>query len=331
MLPAAPVVLTAVAVSCASLSASALADASTSGPLSFSTYASVSGTLIHYAADTGFPDAQLAGPADVQTWAAYQGGTPNPIASSNWSLGGGGDPGSHDPTYNLLTVDDLYNFTFAGQAQVLGTQLKAQISTAYTDVSNSMVRSSMSAWSSASITDHWLITSPAASGPGSFGRIRITFSLDGKLSGNAFSQMTVQSNFLDWQNLQHVSGQTITASSGDGPYSQIGTALLLFEYGVPFTFSAQLNAFSADNGNSDFFNTAKLTNIEMPIGTTLITGALQSAIEPAPYGTVWNSTAADLIVSSVPEPETYAMLLAGLAILGTMVRWRRPSSSIRGA
>jgi len=290
--------------------------------LPYSTYASVSGRLIHYST-TGYQDAQLAGPTDIRAWDTSLSSAANQIASSTWSIGGGNDPTAHDETYNLVTGNDAFNFTFSGEAQVLGTALKAKIATSDTDPENNGVSSSLSASSSASLTDQWLIEPTSTDALGTLARVRVSFSVDGNLSGNSFSQVTLQSYFFDATNTRQVSRETFTFTENGASTFMNGSALLLYEYGTPFTFSAILNVFSSDTGGADFFNTAKFTGIELPIGATLSSGALQSGIFNATYGVLANSNSPDLLVSSVPEPEVYASLMMGLALVSVFGRKRR--------
>ena len=48
------------------------------------------------------------------------------------------------------------------------------------------------------------------------------------------------------------------------------------------------------------------------------------------FGNTWKQADAPMHVSGIPEPETYAMLLAGLGLVGFMARRRRPVCSNKG-
>ncbi|MDQ1834330.1 PEP-CTERM sorting domain-containing protein [Massilia scottii] len=49
----------------------------------------------------------------------------------------------------------------------------------------------------------------------------------------------------------------------------------------------------------------------------------------APAGTFTSFSTSDNLVSAVPEPETYAMFLTGMAMLGCMTRRRDRPAKIR--
>lgn len=76
-----------------------------------------------------------------------------------------------------------------------------------------------------------------------------------------------------------------------------------FEYDKAFQLTANLNTSSANGGMADF-NLASLgSSLVLPVGAQML-------------------SASSLYVQAVPEPETYAMLLAGLGLVGFAARRR---------
>ena len=76
-----------------------------------------------------------------------------------------------------------------------------------------------------------------------------------------------------------------------------------FEYDKAFQLTATLNTSSANGGMADF-NLASLgSSLVLPVGAQML-------------------SASGLYVQAVPEPETYAMLLAGLGLVGIAARRR---------
>lgn len=56
--------------------------------------------------------------------------------------------------------------------------------------------------------------------------------------------------------------------------------------------------------------------------TGLLTDVTLSAVQPVAGGFMW-PTVDNLVLAAVPEPETYALMLAGLGLVGFMARRRR--------
>jgi hypothetical protein len=110
---------------------------------------------------------------------------------------------------------------------------------------------------------------------------------------------------------------------------------LLFQYGTPFNLGMTLQAYSSANGEADFYHTAKITEVELPVDVEFYRGSFDSGLDGVTLGNLRYATALDdpntnwdfgngggAIVPGIPEPETYAMLLAGLGLLGLMARRR---------
>jgi hypothetical protein len=118
---------------------------------------------------------------------------------------------------------------------------------------------------------------------------------------------------------------------GGGTYAMFADGGLPFYFGLPLQLTT-LSIVSAGAGfdrnnppptfagvaSADFFHTAILTGIEAfdAFGNRIANITLSSE-----SGTIYPLS----IAAAVPEPQTYAMLLAGLLMLGFLVRQRRDS------
>lgn len=79
------------------------------------------------------------------------------------------------------------------------------------------------------------------------------------------------------------------------------------------------------NGFEVLGNGQAFAALNVDAGTSLATGiyGINLATGQATLTGIFNGTLSGLTVSAVPEPQTYALMLAGLAALGTLVRRRR--------
>ncbi len=89
-----------------------------------------------------------------------------------------------------------------------------------------------------------------------------------------------------------------------GDFSTVLEGDILFQYGSPITFGARLTASATGEAWADATDTARVVLISVPAGTTF---SYASAVAGNP-----------LNIAAVPEPGTYAMLAAGLGLIGVM-------------
>ena len=291
-------------------------------------------------------------PSDGQ----YSNGTTNIHSTSAWSLPAG--EVTTDIIYNLATDKGLYAYGYSGEAAVFGNQLKASVATTSTDTSwQNPNGTSVSANSYARFDDQWLIRSNSNHAARSYGAILVTATLDGYFptaagsDNNASAYLQAQTSFTDTAGVNYNSYFNLNAypsgssvSGGNWTYddwtvqgnSITVTKKLLFQYDTAFNLNMYLYASSSGNGQADFYNTGKITEILLPFDAELETGSQSSGLEGVTLGnvhhasslndpnTTWDFGSADGggITPNVPEPESYAMFLAGLGLMGLLTRRR---------
>jgi len=336
----------------AALGGSAFSASATQTLLSYSSNSQVYGYISYQQSSAYLPGGNSVtstgyGPSDY----SYTNG----IANATWSLPAGET--TSDPFYNSATNSGVYSYSYTGSAQVLGNTLKASISSSSTDTNWSNPNgTSVQAYATASYTDLWLISADSKHAAGTYGAILVTEALDGRFptnsgSGNSASvYLQSSSSFTDKSGVNYNSNFSISAypsgsySSGDSSWtyadwtntqSKTVTKKLLFQYDTPFSLSMYLQSYSSSNGEADFLSTAKITDVLLPYGASLETGSLQSGITGVTFGNLHNATSLSDpntnwdfgngggAIVPVPEPESYAMLLAGLGLVGYTVKRRK--------
>ena len=81
----------------------------------------------------------------------------------------------------------------------------------------------------------------------------------------------------------------------------------IFAYDKPFQLTASLNSHATNGGLADFTLTSLSSSLVLPAGANLLSSS-------------------GLYVQAVPEAETYAMMLAGLGLVGFAAARRRATS-----
>lgn len=313
-----------------------------------------------YAGVYGYVNAQLNSPffgqinISADGPSGYQGTNDPGPAIASWNIPTGSPSGGTDLGYDIITNFGQYGYDYSGQAQALGNQLKASISTSSTDTGwQNPNNTSISAYAYSSYNDQWLITARSHTGR-NYGAVVVTAQLDGMmpamLSGqynSASAYLYASSSFTDRSGVNYNSnfsisayngGYTVPGSSTSYDWSVPGTVTvqkkLLFQYGIPFNLGMTLQASSSANGEADFFNTAKITEVQIPFDTDLSTGSsgfagftlgnLRTAGTLDDPNTNWDfGNGGGGIVPGIPEPETYALMIAGIGLIGAVVRRRK--------
>ncbi len=105
--------------------------------------------------------------------------------------------------------------------------------------------------------------------------------------------------------------------TGDYPGTDLTVSFTLAA-GSSFTLLSSLHAYDLyDEGTVDFFSTAKVTGVSVSDGGSLT--SLSGALQALPEGGYGYPAA----LASVPEPASWAMLIAGFGLVGGMMRWQR--------
>lgn len=212
-----------------------------------------------------------------------------------------------DPIYNIVTDNGQYGFSYSGQSQVLGTKLKTDIATSVTDANGTQVdnqsNTQLNAYSYAQWNQQMYLGPDQYHPIGSYGAITLGIKLDGDfpvlsdptLYNSSNSQLYAATSFTDAAGVSYNSNFSIYADSGSWSGQQTAYKKLLFQYGTSFNFSLYQWTSSYNNGEAHFFNTGKISAIELPFGATLESGAQQAGLGDLTelYGNVFNSATLD--------------------------------------
>ncbi|WP_200383412.1 PEP-CTERM sorting domain-containing protein [Rhodocyclus tenuis] len=166
----------------------------------------------------------------------------------------------------------------------------------------------------------FLITSKY--GTGQTGSLTFHVRYDGTLNGDTASS---------YYNLSYFNGSSVVSK---GEYGDVGAfnndlvGTFTFKYGDPLYLQSELSAYLSDVGVVDVRHSAVITGIDLPEGSAIrfLSGASANT-----YGTLvgglYGEYGSGGTLPSVPEPGSYAMLLAGLGLLGAIAR-RRSGRSV---
>lgn len=328
--------------------------------LTYSSLAYVDGTL------NSSYNSPLLGNTNLNIQLGSSSASGSDIATVNKTIAAG--EFSNDPIYNIVTSNGQYGFSYNGTAQVQGTQLKTQLVSSVVNSNGDLVEqadnSSLSTRSMAGWSQGFYIGADANHSAGSYGAMLVGITLDGifpalsdpSISNNSGAYLLASSNFTDTAGVSYSSTFNIFANEGTWTGSETAYKKLLFQYGTPFEISldqwfstyntpvpdANSKWYGVDgNGNADFSHTGLISSIELPYGTTLLTGAQLAGLGSlnSLFGNVTNSATLNAIntnwdfgnngggfrpPSQVPVPAT--AWLFGSAFAGLIGLRRRKSS-----
>lgn len=135
----------------------------------------------------------------------------------------------------------------------------------------------------------------------------------------AFAQLIVNIGTVGGSSTVYETLSAYSANCGFGTNCVVGTSTsrtgsLAFQVfpGAPTSFNIGLNGFASIGNSFDFGNTAKFY-LRVPVGVTYTSSSGSFLTAAAP-------------ITPVPEPTTPALLLAGVVVLGFVVRQRKAAA-----
>ncbi|TCJ16387.1 PEP-CTERM sorting domain-containing protein [Parasulfuritortus cantonensis] len=240
--------------------------------------------------------------------ASYYSAVGGNYSSSSVSDNAGNDTGSYVNIENAS-----HGLGYSAQAYAEYGATHAGVSTVYdpAPVDDGYLSATASAAATAEYSDWFIITGGSGEASAS-----VTTVLEGTLSGGGTGYAGVSFDVAytpddycwdcgtsyEYQSVVSVY-DTLGGRQTSSSVANI-TGEFTFTYDEPFQLTTTLSVFAQDGGYADYLDTASLLSFALPAGASL-------------------QSSSGLFVASVPEPETYAMLLAGLGLMAGVVRRRR--------
>jgi hypothetical protein len=135
--------------------------------------------------------------------------------------------------------------------------------------------------------------------------------------------------YFDWTSSTYALAPGVLTGSGAGVSFSWGAAPPSLPGGQSISFSADLAADSSQPTQPMGVNPGEWLNIAFTTDADLVAGLNSGALRVGIHTQGYQAGGSEsLVVSPIPEPETYAMLVAGLALLGFQAR-RRKKTSVR--
>jgi hypothetical protein len=217
-----------------------------------------------------------------------------------------------DGTFLSLELD-RYGYGYNAQAYTENGRTHAYASTSYTSSASGYGYSIAKATSTYS---DWFVIS----GGTGMAYASLDAFLDGTLSGGTTGSASVSFNvsfnpqpsycwycsYDESMNYQTVvsESQSISGRRSRTSFDSF-TGEFAFTYYTPFQLITTLTVNASDGGTANFINTGEISSFDLPEGAQL------------------TSASGLFVATNVPEPETYALMLAGLGLVGFMAGKRK--------
>jgi hypothetical protein len=177
--------------------------------------------------------------------------------------------------------------------------------------------------------EQYQITGDYSDGGSHTGTFSLTFGLDLNAPADyAANYPSLDYYFRTWT----LSNVDMTFSGSGVNFVPLATESAYYQRSSGGNFSSHIYLYDADWNSAAVYLTAAFSDLDKPavLGAQLRSSDV-SSVETGDYVTVNFSNATAVAAAPVPEPETYAMLLAGLGVLGAVARLRKMAPHVAAA